>query len=133
MISASNLSKHCKAKHNKKSKALKEGEKPIKPLFMNWKKYIKDPSLYTGHRYSELIVNPEKFFEPDEKDIEEGKTVMIQIEKPKRSHGHARESKLQSKRTLHLRTPHLTKQIKKCGQSCLNPKIPHGVGFVTKR
>ena len=100
---------------------------------MNWKKYIKDPSLYTGHRYSELIVNPEKFFEPDEKDIEEGKTVMIPIEKPKRSHGHARESKLQSKRTLHLRTPHLTKQIKKCGQSCLNPKIPHGIGFVTKR
>jgi len=80
-----------------------------------------------------LIVNPEKFFEPDEKDIEEGKTVMIPIEKPKRSFGHARENKLKSKRTLHLRTPHLTKQIKKCGQSCLNPKIPHGVGFVTKR
>jgi hypothetical protein len=40
LISSSNLSKHCRVKHDKKSRALKEGEKPIKPLFMNWKKYI---------------------------------------------------------------------------------------------
>jgi hypothetical protein len=46
--------------------------------------------LYTGHRYSELIQNPEKFFEPDVQDIEKDKIVMIPIEEPKRRCSHAR-------------------------------------------
>ena len=90
MISSANLASHCKSVHKKKSRALKDDEKPLKPEFMNWKKYIKDPTFYTGHRYSELIREPEKFFEPDVEDLKNDKTVIVPIEEPKRRCCHAR-------------------------------------------
>ena len=50
--------RHGKAKHGQAGKALKEGEAPSCPKYMNWKEWVEDPANTTPFKLPEEFKKP---------------------------------------------------------------------------
>ena len=58
LLSCSNLSKHYLSVHKKKCAALKDGESPKKPIYMNCEEFIANPRDVTPHKIPSLLNHP---------------------------------------------------------------------------
>ena len=44
LMDKGNISRHCRANHNKSSRALKFNEVPPDPMYINWREWVEDPA-----------------------------------------------------------------------------------------
>jgi hypothetical protein len=60
-MNSGKLKRHCKDVHGVKGRALREGETPVKPIWMNWKELTKNYYETRGILdLSARIINPTK-------------------------------------------------------------------------